>query len=102
MPTTVLVILHEAHRLLTVFESHTAAWAALRQFVDDRWPSHLPTAPNALSDEERIATFFAGDSQYLLASVELEIGGLEAGGLDPPQGSEQENNVTLKVRPSAR
>lgn len=74
MEATVLVIIHRGAKFITIHENHSAAHAALVEFVVSRWPEQLGERPALIAsqEEDHIHRFFAADEDlYIIAETEL-------------------------------
>jgi len=74
MEATVLVIIHQGAEFITIHDNHSAAHAALVEFVVSRWPQQLGERPALMAsqEEDHIHRFFAvADDFYIIAETEL-------------------------------
>src|SRR3546814_729647 len=78
MQAIVLIILYQGQETLAVYDTDSAAWDALLEFVDQRWQGRFGHIPRPDYNDDRVETFFSGEHVYLLASSAVI-------GLDPWQ-----------------
>ncbi|PTD18657.1 hypothetical protein [Sphingomonas fennica] len=71
MHATVLVILCEGHKSLTVCGDEAQAWSELIAFVDSQWTARFGPALPPHDEAQRVRSFFRADEHYLLASTDL-------------------------------
>src|SRR3546814_18862940 len=71
MQAIVLIILYQGQETLAVYDTDSAAWDALLEFVDQRWQGRFGHIPRPDNNDERVETFFSGEDVYLLASTDV-------------------------------
>lgn len=74
MRCSVLVILYRGEDHITIHDDEERAWAALVEFVGNRWDSSLEPAAASwpASADERVKLFFAvPDASYILGNADV-------------------------------
>ncbi|MDE8652838.1 hypothetical protein [Novosphingobium album (ex Liu et al. 2023)] len=71
MHATVLVILSQGQEVVAVYDTASAAWDALLQFVDQHWQTRFGHTPRPEDNDTRVQDFFEGEDAYLLASTDV-------------------------------
>ncbi|AGH51847.1 MULTISPECIES: hypothetical protein [Sphingomonadales] len=71
MQATVLIILYHGQETLALYDTDSAAWNALLEFVDQHWQDRFGQIPRPDNDDERVQAFFDGEDIYLLASTDI-------------------------------
>src|SRR3546814_4761950 len=64
MQAIVLIILYQGQETLAVYDTDSAAWDALLEFVDQRWQGRFGHIPRPDNNDERVETFFSGEDVY--------------------------------------
>ncbi|WP_337847832.1 hypothetical protein [Sphingomonas sp.] len=71
MDATVLLILFENAKSLSVHADHAEAWAALMQFVASHWDERFRGIDPPQDEEERARILFRSEEMYVLATADL-------------------------------
>ncbi|WP_368039609.1 hypothetical protein [Sphingomonas sp. ID1715] len=71
MHASVLIILHEGHKMLQVHASEAASWKALLGFVEQQWQARFGSLLPPLDETKRIEAFFKDEGDYLIGKVDV-------------------------------
>src|SRR3546814_14239534 len=96
MQAIVLIILYQGQETLAVYDTDSAAWDALLEFVDQRWQGRFGHIPRPDNNDERVEAFFGGEDVYLLAST--DVIGLEPTHRTPRQSTSQIGRASCRER----